>query len=354
MEKTQRQSNFELLRLVAMFLIVLHHFCVHGIFSYWSAGSSGISHFNTYACEFLSIGGKIGVDIFVLITGFFMVNSDFKLEKALNLYLKTLFYSLLIMLFIAACDGFYIPSKLLNHSLFPIGSDAYWFISRYLFLYMLSPFINIFIKNASEKMHLYLIIFLGLFWSILPTFTSGVYSYSTLGWFVFLYILGAYIKLYPKKIYDNNKINIVSLLSLCLLEILILLGFNHSEFVDMWKTIKYMNEYTLFILLMSLNIFFIFKNLDIKSKFINWMATSVLAVYLIHDNEFVRPLLWRYLLHVVTYMDSHYFVLWAFFISFSVFIICILIDKVFNLVFCRLIKKISNLIKNFLCKIADQ
>lgn len=78
MEKIQRQSNFELLRIFAMFLIVLHHFCVHGVFSLWNAANAAIHPFNTYTCEFLSIGGKIGVDVFIFITGYLWLSLNLK------------------------------------------------------------------------------------------------------------------------------------------------------------------------------------------------------------------------------------------------------------------------------------
>lgn len=353
METIKRQSNFELLRLVAMFFIVVHHFSVHGIFPYWNGWTSGISYFNTCTSEFLYLGGKVAVDIFVILTGYFMINSEFKLEKAINIYLKTFFYSILIMFACFIYGSHHISSILLNHSLFPIGSNSYWFISRYLFLYLLVPFINIFIKNTNSKMHLYLIIFLVFFWSILQTFTRGYYNCESLGWFILLYIIGSYVKLYPKKIYNNVRINIFSILSVCLLSILIIFLFNYSHFTNVWKIVKYFSEYSLIDLIIALNAIFIFKNISISSKIINWTAKSTIAVYLIHDNEFVRPFLWQRLFHVVTYMNSKYFLLWIFGISLFIFIFCIFIDKMFNLIFNKVIIKLSYSIKNYFNKFVN-
>lgn len=340
MEKIQRQSNFELLRIIAMFLIVLHHFCVHGIFPLWNIVNVGGNSFNTYACEFLSIGGKIAVDIFIFITGYFMVNTDFRLEKFFNLYLKTIFYSVLIMFFFAYFGQYKMPS-FLNYALLPMNSVNYWFISKYLFLYMLTPFINIFIRHSGKKMHLSLIVLLFFFWSMLFTLTGLNFSFSELGWFVFLYITGAYIRLYPNKLYDNNKLNLLSLFAMCILSILILLGLNHSHFVPMFEATKYMSDSSFIIVIISLNIFFLFKNLKIQNSLINSAAQSVLGVYLIHDNVLVGPFLWVGLLNVIKYMKSEYFIPMAILTSFTVFVVCILLDKVFNSVFSIIFKFIK-------------
>lgn len=348
MENLQRKSNFELLRLIAMFLVVLHHFCIHGIILYHETASLNINHFNIQACEFLSIGGPIANDIFIIITGYFMITSSFKFKKVLKLYLQTLFYSLSIFFIFTLISG----QNLLqysNHPFFPVNLNSYWFMTNYLGLYLLSPFINIIVKKMSKKMNLSLLITICLVWSILPTLTSINLYYSILGWFIFLYILGAYIRLYPKKIYDNLKFNILSLFLLASLYILILNGYNHFFISKIIPSIRDIAPNTTPILIMALNIFFIFKNIDIKSAFINSIAKSVFAVYLIHDNELVRPFLWQGLLHVATYMNSNYFILWALLISFCVFITCIVIDQT-NIAVFNLIKKVLNKIKNLIEK----
>ena len=48
---------------------------------------------NRFVGQFLYIGGKLGVVIFVLISGYFLVDSKFKIKKLLKLFLEVLFYS---------------------------------------------------------------------------------------------------------------------------------------------------------------------------------------------------------------------------------------------------------------------
>ncbi len=70
--KRHRQSNIELLRIISMILIVAHHFSVHGGFDFSSTSFS----VNRLYIQFLAMGGKIGVDIFVIISGYFLITSN--------------------------------------------------------------------------------------------------------------------------------------------------------------------------------------------------------------------------------------------------------------------------------------
>ena len=78
-KKAPRQSNLELSRILAMYLIVMHHFSVHGGVPIWS-GSAPLS-FNFYLDQLLSTGGKIGVNLFVLITGYFLAKKFSKFSS---------------------------------------------------------------------------------------------------------------------------------------------------------------------------------------------------------------------------------------------------------------------------------
>lgn len=81
-KKAPRQSNLELSRILAMYLIVMHHFSVHGGVSIWS-GSAPLS-FNFYLDQLLSTGGKIGVNLFVLITGYFLAKNSVNFQPCLS------------------------------------------------------------------------------------------------------------------------------------------------------------------------------------------------------------------------------------------------------------------------------
>lgn len=106
--KKQRNSNFELLRIIAMYMIVLHHCTAHGVFSYWHNNITFLQNVNNFLCTFLSSGGKIGVTLFVLISGYFLSVKEFKIERLLKIYLKMFAYSVLFLLIALVVGNHYV------------------------------------------------------------------------------------------------------------------------------------------------------------------------------------------------------------------------------------------------------
>ena len=119
---SNRKSNIELLRIIAIIMIIAHHYCLYGG---WSK-VSGLS-INNAILDFLVIGGKIGVAIFVLISGYFGINSEFKIKKLINTVLQVLFYSILFGLLNIIIDG-WVGWKAFIKICFPITFSVYWFI----------------------------------------------------------------------------------------------------------------------------------------------------------------------------------------------------------------------------------
>lgn len=187
--KKIRKSNIELLRILAMVMIVAHHLAVH-------SGFSGLSTGNRLWVRFISIGGKIGVDIFVLISGYFLVNAkSFKLKKLIKLWSQIITYSSIIyfVFVLSGLSPFFINELL--KSLAPISFTRWWFASTYFILYLVSPFINQMLRNFDKRQYLsYICLILGL-WCFLPTVTLQPYLINNLIWFIAVYSVGGYIRL---------------------------------------------------------------------------------------------------------------------------------------------------------------
>lgn len=89
--KVKRISNIELLRIIAMIMIIMHHFALHGC----SQLQRGYT-FNTVVIDVFILGGKVGVDLFILISGYFMVDSKITMRKILKFVGQVWFYSISI------------------------------------------------------------------------------------------------------------------------------------------------------------------------------------------------------------------------------------------------------------------
>jgi len=92
-DRQNRQMGLELLRIIAIFLILCVHLLNAGGFKSHSA--SGLE---TKLLGFLDCIFSVSVNVFVLISGYFLVNSKFKYKKIISLWLNVLFYSVLFYL----------------------------------------------------------------------------------------------------------------------------------------------------------------------------------------------------------------------------------------------------------------
>lgn len=308
--KIKRNSNIEILRILSMLFIVISHYSVHnGVML--NSLNFGL---NKYLLEIGNLG-NIGVIIFVLITGYFSIDkTEIKLKKLVLLYLQVLFYSLgiYLVLIIVGKESFSVVQ--LIKCTFPITFKEYWFLSVYTLVYILSPFINKFLNNLNKQEYVnYLFISLLIF-SILPTVTTFDFYANYLIQFILFYSLGAFFKKFPNnKLIQNKTINkyifILSTLILLTSPIVFdLLATKSSFFLD--KNVYLFNRTSIIVICFSVSLFvkFISKK-EISNNFINNISSCVFGIYLIHDNNFMRKILWIDLFKNADFVNSNLFIL---------------------------------------------
>ena len=140
----QRNSSIELLRIISMVMIVFHHFAVHGGFE-WEASNVSIPLF---WYNFIIMGGKIGVDVFVLISGYFLVNSKgnaINFRRILKFWGQVFFYSITIYVIFGISGISDLGIEHLFYAFFPITFSAWGFASTYFVLYLLLELYVLFI-----------------------------------------------------------------------------------------------------------------------------------------------------------------------------------------------------------------
>lgn len=289
MNKVERKSNFELLKIIAMLAIIMFHYV------YKSGYSVDIlTPYNVFI-KSVWFFGEIGVNLFMLITGYFMIKSKFSYKKLVSFILEVNFYFVITLLV-----GYYLDLIPLNYSIdfyiLPIILNKYWFITAYILVYIFSPYINKMIRSLKKSEMQSLILKAIIIWSIIPTIIGILYNstetilyYNRFIWLVIVYIIGAYLQLYKTKILSNNKNNIFIIIILSLILILtipiiyiIKTKFNilhNVEIAYFWP------PNSILIILLSIAIFSLFKNIEIKSNMIiNKLASTTLAIYIMHDS----------------------------------------------------------------------
>lgn len=331
-QKTVRNSSLELLRIISMLGIVLIHYFRHGM-----NPNDDIITTNRIIYELFSFIGRFGVICFVMITGYFMVNSKIKIRSLVKLVLEVIFFSMAITIISMAIGIEPFSIKTLIKSCFPIMFRQYWFISVYVALYILIPFINILVHSLNKRQHLILISILICIFSIIPMVTGQRWEtttdfYQNIGLFITIYFIAAYVKLYPNKYFNNIKLNIIITVVMQIVVwslIIIIMQFGNKIGI---KDTQYFNDFNSpIVLIQSISIFLIFKNIDIKSsKFINSIGKSTLAVYLIHEHPIIYPIIWKDIFKSEVYYNSStmLFLLNILLSVGIVFIVSIVIDKI--------------------------
>lgn len=348
--KKKRLANIELLRILAMAMIVCNHFFSHGI---------GLMDydFNNPNVEFSWLLRGIcymGTNLFILISSYFLCRSKFKAKGLLLLICQTFFYSIIIYIVTYLLGWHSLNVKQTICSLFPIVTSQYWFVTCYVALYVLSPFLNSFIntlvksgQNVYRKFLVVLLVFFSVIPSILyfsPWLNWG--GSSGIVWFIVLYFIGGYIRNYASiENLQKNKTRIWILTLLCwiapLVSKIIIAYFSQWATGEVVGSSIFYVKNSIIIVPASILTFLAFLSFEINSSFIskaiNFTASSVFSVYLISEHNFVRSQLWSFVTEHVN-QNSTIFILQTFAIIATIFIICIAIDLIRKVIFKLLAK----------------
>lgn len=296
-----RSSNIELLRIVSMLLIILFHFSVHG--SWPEAGPIA----SDIAVEMLSFGGKLGVNCFVLITGYFMAHSHLKAQSLLRVVLQTWFYSFAILAIFAVAQPDLITPERLRKAVVPIVSGEYWFVTCYLALMVVSPFLNVLYHHLSNDGRSRLMAVAFVVVSLLPTLTTFNPVGNDLVWFFYLYLLGgwvrerregrdaAFCKLDPLRFVEQWGAARTAIASVGVVwaSMALVAGAHRAWGFDYIQPDYLIWQYMVPTFLASLALLVLFQNLKMSvTASVNAVAKTTLGIYLIHDNPIVRAWLW--------------------------------------------------------------
>lgn len=325
-----RNSSFELLRIISMVMIVFHHFAAVNSRFEWDFPLLSIPNFWN---NFIIMGGKIGVDIFVLISGYFLVNkksSLFNFKRILKFWGQVFFYSVTIYLIFILIGRADFNLKSLITNFFPITFSSWWFASTYFVLFLIHPFLNKLIHSLDKKLYQSLLVLLVICWSIIPTFTTSKYQSNDLLWFITLYAISGYVRIYgfnPKFKTKHYFIlyGIFSVVAYLSSVVFTFLGTKWSIFAT--YAIYFYGQEKLPTLLISLTLFMAFANLKMNyHKWINVVASATFGVYLIHNNSYVISFLWLDVFKNTQYQNPIMLIPYSIVAVIIVYVVCTLID----------------------------
>lgn len=318
----------EMLRIVSMFFVMMSH-SLDG-----SLGSPAREDFLAAPADavirlFMSCSCAIAVNVFVLISGWFGIHTSAK--GLFKLSFQCAFMAIAVYLGLLLAGNHYSIKETVKIIADP---NNWWFVYAYILLYIMAPILNAFVGSASQKQYQILLasffVFQTLygFWNSLPYFKSG---YSPLS-FIGLYLLARYVRKYSPRwtTYSVAK-DLGIYLGISVFLTILVASLNCSgRGLLVWFGGSLRSAYSSpFIIVSSLFVVLAFSKMKFYSKYVNSIAASAFAVYLIHNHPAVHHGYFKFAVKAI-YDDSSlltfYPKLFAFLIC--VFFACIAIDRI--------------------------
>ena len=346
--KGMRNSSIELLRIISMVMIVACHFATHSGFTY----NSHTLSIPRFWLSFIEMGGKVGVDVFILISGYFLITDKrlFNLKRLLKFWGQVFFYSAGIYCVFSAIGVIKFSPLAFVQSLLPVTFSTWWFAAIYFVLYLIHPFINILLHKLDKSTYQKMLILLFVIWSIIPTFTTSKFQGNVLLWFVFLYCLARYIRLFGLNPKGNVKKYVILFVVFTLIRYatcigLILLGTKVSAVAG--HSLYFYDQQSVFTLLCAVTLFMIFEKITIpNNKIINLIASASFGVYLMHDNKHIRSFIWQTIFKGKDYQNSLMLILYSLLAVLIIYLVGTIIDlirqKAIERPFMFVVNKFSN------------
>ena len=306
--KNKRHSNLDLLRIVSMSFIVGYHFL------YWGGAleESVLGSFSYYFSWAANAFFHVMVNVFVMLSGYFLSEQRIQGKSIVKLELQVWLVSFMLYVFSLAVKNETFSFKSLLFSITPILSREYWFATNYFALLLLAPVYNILIRKMNDKQLKYTWFILVMLFSIITTvfFFSDTFKHGNahgIVWFSVLYFTGAVLN---KKIININK---HKGLVLWILSSVFIFGFKvtmdivsnahiggyNFHFLHDYSVMFY-QYYSVPVYFGAIGMFSFFQKVNIRTntaldKSVKLITPYVFYVYLIHDNNHFRQMLWGYI-----------------------------------------------------------
>ena len=295
-------SATELTRLICIILILFSHYVSKGKIVFSNEGGP----------QRLSMlfwgGGKLAVNIFVLLSGYYASNKSNSGKKIIELYLQTVFFSVFSLLLYFLFDKESIDRGVIIKSIFPVFNNVYWYVTNFMLLLFLKPWVDRTVLSVNENEHFKLCFLLLLVFSIIPTVFSNINPFfSEFSWFACVYVFGSYLKRIEGRILAKIKgahCGLIFLLTWLFIwgSMLYFQRIGYSiinYFAYMYRLPMFVSCVSLFLALRQVKC-------GIFSKY--RISQHVFAVYLLHDSLFFRNHFWGFI-HTDQFFGRYAFVI---------------------------------------------
>ena len=297
-----RDIRLDRLRTIAVFgIVMIHAFYRTGYFEIVPELSVGwLGGMAAYTMAFPM------TNVFVIISSYFLIDGTFQWKRVRELLLPTATFSLVLYLLTAALGAAgFSPVELLECVLSPLVNQ-YWFVSAYIILYILSPYLNRALGALKRQELKRLCLILLVVFCILPTFlifepVQSLFDAKNgkgILWFVTIYVMTFYLKRYGDHFLKikNYVLYLTGVGSAVLLigSHVVLKWLSTMLGMESDGAARLYFDSSAFVALISFILFILTlkQKKTAGGKFWSRLAQASLTVYLIHEPPAVKQILW--------------------------------------------------------------
>ena len=341
-----RQSGIELLKITAIFLIILSH-VLNTLFT--MTDQYPVINFITSTTDLgqfilivLRHAGAFGNLVFFVSSAWFLLEKKhFNKKKEMFLIADTWFISVIILAAFLVAERGDMGLKSIVKNLFPITFGNNWYITCYIIFYPLSSVLNVAIEKLGQRQHLWITLCMLILYFGFNFVHFGLLYGNYLLFWITIYLLLSYLKKYLPDILENKKLNIiifivsvVAHIGLLALTNLLGLKFNFiSERILHWNT-----NCNPILLIMALSLFNLFRQIKFKNVFVNKIASFSLLIYIIHENYLIRENLRPYIEYkIYTAFNGNYILFWCIILTVIIFVVSVIISFIYSVTIQRIL-----------------
>ena len=333
-----KQSNFELLKVVAMLMIVCHHLITQNAFNI----DTQLTGLNISRVFLQLIGNHafVGNNLFFMVSAWFLCTrtETFQLKKTVSriwsLEKVMLFYSIGIPVVISLITNNNWKQFLSIGAFFPISLGEWWYPTAYVIFLVFYPFYQQSLQVLGQKELRNLIIVMVALWT-LPTIVPMrlLLGANNITCFFMLYAIIFYVKKFTptwvlsKKMLMGGVIGgyAIAFASIIVLDFLGMRSSLINEFAcyyirGNWRILPVVISVTMFLWITQFKMRY--------SRIINWMGGLTFAVYLIHMHPLVIDILFKKMFIIEPYIDSLKLIPYIIGVTFLIFFVCAMIDQI--------------------------
>lgn len=326
----ERLVQFEILRILAMFGVVINHVFNYGLLIYddFRVDASTISGFLVWSIlELMKLMSLPSVNCYILISGYFLIEkTQFRLKGMWVVWSTTWFYAVGIYVLAVAIGIVPFSWNELRIHATPILSNSYWFVTSYIILLVLAPFLSWVLQKLSKRQYQIALVLGGIacFQLLLGQLIMDDQQVLL---FVYLFMIGGYIRRYA----DHASSGLYALLcSIGLLLLMYAYTLYKNDPLHNSCFAVYAMEYHGLVLPLSVAIFVFVKYWRINHqrlrKCILTIAPLSFAVYIIHTQSIVDKWLWGITSEWLRSSSLYWLPFACILVALLVFVICVLIE----------------------------